>query len=144
MDELGFFPLAPARMPSFSKTKFKKGAVNLILSKKKIVGEIAYIFCSDEELIFINRKYLSHDTYTDVITFDYTEKRIISGDIFISVERVKENAKTYNVTFKQELIRVMVHGILHLFGLKDKSLKEEKKMRKAEDDAIKKYFSEND
>ena len=85
------------------------------------VGDIAYIFCSDEYLHKINTQYLNHDTLTDIITFDYTEESIIAGDIFISIERVKDNATTFfNVPFSDELLRVLIHGILHLLGYEDK------------------------
>lgn len=95
--------------------------------------QITYIFCKDKYLHQINLKHLSHDTYTDIITFDYTEDKLISGDLFISIERVKENANNLNIPFLQELHRVMIHGILHLCGYKDHSLEEEEMMRKKED-----------
>ena len=99
----------------------------------KILGEINIIFCSDEYLLKMNKQYLNHDYYTDVITFDYSDDQIISGDIFISVDRVKDNAQTYNQTFETELNRVIVHGILHLIGYKDKTDAEQKLMRQKED-----------
>ena len=84
-------------------------------------GDISYIFCDDAYLLDLNKRYLDHDTYTDIITFDYTDGLIISGDIFISVDRLLSNAVEYGVEFKEELLRVMSHGILHLLGYKDKS-----------------------
>ncbi len=98
-------------------------------------GEINYIFCSDAYLIQLNNAHLQHNTYTDIITFDYSEKlsQTVSSDIYISVERVKENAKVFNTSFKEELNRVMVHGVLHLCGYKDKKTEEKKEMRAKED-----------
>ncbi len=99
----------------------------------KEVGDINYIFCNDEYLLEINRSYLDHDYYTDVITFDYSEGPCLSGDIFVSVDRVMENAKDFNVSFLNELCRVVVHGILHLAGYKDKLKDDEQLMRSKED-----------
>ena len=96
-------------------------------------GEINYIFCNDEQLLDKNIKYLKHNTLTDVIGFDYTMGKLISGDIFISVERVLENAKIYKVAFDDELPRVLIHGLLHFCGYKDKELKEKELMRIQED-----------
>lgn len=97
------------------------------------IGALNYIFCSDEYLHKMNVEYLNHDTYTDIITFDYSEETIISGDMFISVERVAENASKYNSKELDELHRVMVHGLLHLCGYKDKSSDDQEIMRKKED-----------
>lgn len=107
------------------------------------VGELNYIFCSDSYLLNINQKYLHHDTFTDIITFDYTEGNAISGDIYISVERVKENKTTYQVTFKNELLRVMSHGVLHLLGYKDKNEEDVLKMRLKEEEKIKMFHVEH-
>ncbi len=96
-------------------------------------GEVNYIFCEDDYLLKLNIKYLKHSTLTDIISFDYTMGSLISGDIFISVERVKENAKEFNVNFYDELHRVMVHGLLHFCGYKDKTKKEKELMRSKED-----------
>lgn len=109
------------------------GLERVVAKLKKQCGNISFIFCTDTYLHKLNAQYLSHDTYTDVITFDYTEKNVLSGDIFISVERIKENAKIFNTTQADELTRVMVHGILHLAGYKDKTPAESKKMREMED-----------
>lgn len=108
----------------------------VILSEEKELGEVSYIFCDDEYLLEINKQYLNHDTLTDIISFDYTEDNIISGDIFISLERVRDNAVDLNTTFDEELKRVMIHGILHYCGYKDKSAKEELLMRSKEDEKI--------
>ena len=103
------------------------------------VGEINYIFCDDEYLHKINVDYLNHDTLTDIISFDYSQGDVVSGDIFISVERVKDNAQDFNVTFDNELLRVMIHGIMHYCGYKDKSEEEAKVMRSKEDYYISKF-----
>lgn len=108
----------------------------IISSEKKQLGEINYIFCDDEYLHKINVQYLNHDTLTDIISFDYSENNLISGDIFISVERVKENALEYNVSFIEELKRVIAHGVLHYCGYKDKSDSDAELMRKKENEKI--------
>ena len=96
-------------------------------------GEINYIFCSDDYLLDLNVKHLNHNTLTDIISFDYTMGKFISGDIFISIDRVIENAKSFNVSFEDELHRVMIHGILHYCGYKDKSIEDKFEMRSKED-----------
>ena len=107
-----------------------------IVSEGKKVGEINYIFCDDEYLVELNQEYLDHDTLTDVISFDYTVGNEISGDIFISTERVMDNAIDYKVPFEDELKRVMVHGVLHYCGYKDKEDDDEKLMRAKEEEKI--------
>jgi len=105
----------------------------IIKNEKRKMGEISYIFCSNEKILEINKQYLNHDYYTDIITFDYCENKIISGDIFISIETVKENSLEYQVDFQEEINRVMAHGILHLCGYGDKTESEKKKMREKEE-----------
>lgn len=101
------------------------------------LGELTYVFCSDAYLLEINQQYLQHDTYTDIITFDQSdEEGLIEGDIFISVERVRENATIYGVSFEQELHRVLAHGLLHLLGFRDKTAAEKAEMRAAEERAL--------
>jgi probable rRNA maturation factor len=100
------------------------------------LGEICLIFCSDDYLLEVNRKHLDHDYYTDIITFDYTEDGVVSGDLFISVDRVLDNAKTLDEMFHVELYRVVVHGVLHLLGYKDKSENESLLMREKESWAL--------
>ncbi len=112
---------------------------NVILSEQKSEGEINYIFCDDHFLLKINQQYLNHDTLTDIISFDYSLGNEIHGDIYISIERVKENAIEYNVSFQDELMRVLVHGILHYCGYKDKSVQDEIAMRSKEDEKIKMF-----
>lgn len=102
----------------------------------KKAGDVSYIFCDDAKILEINQTYLHHDFYTDIITFDYSEGDRISGDIFISIDTVRSNAEKYETNFDDELHRVIIHGILHLCGLKDKSEADSKKMREAEDKAL--------
>ncbi|SKB51128.1 rRNA maturation RNase YbeY [Salegentibacter holothuriorum] len=108
----------------------------VISSEEKELGEINYIFCDDDYLYKINLKFLDHDTYTDIISFDNCEGNELNGDIFISTDRVKENAAEYNVDFSEELKRVVVHGILHLCGYPDKTESEAVLMRQKEDEKI--------
>lgn len=100
------------------------------------IGDLTYVFCTDEHLHKINLEFLAHDTYTDIITFNYNLHRELNGEVYISVDRVRENAKTYQQDFQDELHRVMVHGLLHLCGLNDKEEAEIIAMRKAEDLAL--------
>ena len=111
----------------------------VILSEKKKEGDINYIFCDDEYLVEINQQYLNHDTLTDIISFDYSVGNELHGDIFISIERVKENAVDFNVSLDEELKRVMVHGVLHYCGYQDKSESDELLMRSKEDEKIKMF-----
>jgi len=99
-------------------------------------GEINYIFCDDDYLVKLNVEFLEHDTFTDIISFDYTLGKLISGDIFISIERVRENSQKFSQTFENELHRVMIHGVLHYLGLKDKSVDDKLKMRAEEDKCL--------
>lgn len=108
----------------------------IISSESKNSGEVNYIFCDDDYLFKINVDYLDHDTLTDIISFDYSDHLNIQGDIFISIERVKENAKEYNVPLENELRRVMAHGILHYCGYKDKTEEDSKIMRQKEEEKI--------
>ena len=108
----------------------------VILSESKKEGDINYIFCDDEYLHKINVEYLNHDTLTDIISFDYSVGNELHGDIFVSVERVMDNAKDFEVSFDEELKRVLVHGILHYAGYKDKSEEDELKMRQKEEEKI--------
>lgn len=147
-----------------NKTKLKSWIVKTIENKKRKAGDISFVFCSDAFLLEMNKEYLNHDTYTDIITFDYSKggaasdlrfstplevtprkskskaiKTIapISGDIFISIDRVKENAKNFSKTFEDELHRVIIHGVLHLLGYKDKTKIAKAEMRKQEDLCLK-------
>lgn len=106
---------------------------NIIISEGKKPGEINYIFCDDEYLLQVNREYLKHDYYTDVITFDYVKGKTISGDIFVSLPRIFDNAETLSKDFESEFFRVLAHGVLHLCGYKDKTDEEIAEMRSKED-----------
>ncbi|MBT8264426.1 MAG: rRNA maturation RNase YbeY [Muriicola sp.] len=100
------------------------------------IGTLAYIFCDDKQLLKINKEYLDHDDFTDIITFDYGDRKIISGDIFISIERVWENALKFDTAGEKELLRVMSHGVLHLMGYNDKTEEERSVMREKENEKI--------
>lgn len=102
-------------------------------------GDIAYIFCSDEKILEINKQYLQHDYFTDIITFDYSENNVISGDIFISVDTVRSNALEFGVSFEQELKRILIHGILHLCGQDDKTPELRRQMTEKENQALTNY-----
>lgn len=112
---------------------------NVIVSEKKKEGDINYIFCNDDFLLNINQQYLNHDTLTDIISFDYSVGNELHGDIFISTERVAENALDFGVSFSDELLRVLSHGVLHYCGYKDKSEADELLMRNKEDEKIKMF-----
>ena len=118
---------------TISLSKRKKWLKRIILDEGKKLGDITFIFCTDNYLLEKNIQFLKHDTLTDVITFDYSEKSQISGDIFISIERVKENGEIFGETFLNELNRVMPHGLLHLLGYKDKTKKAAAIMKEKED-----------
>lgn len=118
---------------------FSEWIEQVVLSENKVLGEVNYIFCDDEYLHKINVEYLDHDTLTDIISFDYSEGNLVQGDIFISVERVADNASDFDVPFTEELKRVMIHGILHYCGYKDKSNNDEIVMRSKEDEKIKMF-----
>lgn len=122
-----------------NEDKVKQWISDCIKRYKFREGELNFIFCDDEYLLKLNQDFLEHDTLTDIISFDYTTGKLMGGDIFISVERVKENAILYNQTFDNELNRVIIHGILHFLGFKDKTDDDEVKMRIAEDECLE-YF----
>jgi rRNA maturation RNase YbeY len=124
------------KIPAFPKLKVKRWFKHVIQSKGFVPGNISIIFCSDEHLLSLNKQYLAHDYYTDIITFDYTEDNVVSGDLFISIDRIAENAVLENVLFENELLRVMIHGILHLMGYKDKLPSEAVTMKLGEDESL--------
>lgn len=115
-----------------SKLNVESNIEKLVTNEDRTLGDVNYILCSDAYILDINRQYLNHDYYTDVISFDYCEDNVISGDIFISVDTVADNAKEYGVTFEKELARVMIHGVLHFVGYNDKSDEEVPVMRAKE------------
>ena len=113
------------------------------LARDKKISQITYIFCTDASLLNINKEYLNHDDYTDIITFPYKQGKEIESDIFISIDRIKENAVEFKSTFEKELLRVMAHGLLHLLGLKDKTEEERREMREHEELAIEKFYGKH-
>ena len=119
-----------------NQNKLVKWIGDVVSSEGFQVGEINYIFCDDSYLNKINQEFLNHDTFTDIISFDYTLGKEVGGDIFISIERVIENAEKFNEVFENELHRVMIHGILHFIGYKDKTKKDKTLMRTKEDEKI--------
>lgn len=119
-----------------SRTLIKKWLKQIIENKGYKLGTLSYILCDDDYLLEINKQYLQHEFYTDIITFDYVENGVINGDIFISVDRVKENASLFGVSDREELMRVFAHGVLHLSGLKDATSEEATQMRKAENESL--------
>lgn len=116
--------------------KVKNWISQVIQLRGKKVGNISYLFCDDEYLLGVNQQYLNHDTYTDIITFDYVAADLISGDIMISIDRVGENASQFEVPFELELLRVIIHGVLHLLGQGDKSDDEATEMRRQEEESL--------
>ena len=131
-----YFSAEDIDCPNIKKNSVQEWIQYVISEYSKEVGDITYIFTSDAYLLDINRKYLQHDYYTDIITFDYSESNIISGDLFISLETVKDNARKYQSSFLEELHRVIIHGIFHLLGFNDKSDEESKQMRLLENRAL--------
>ena len=125
------------------KLNRKRWLKNIAIKAGFKIKELNYVFCSDEYLYQINLEYLNHETYTDIITFDNSEKEFdLSGDIFISIDRVNENAKTHNQEIETELSRVLAHGLLHLMGYKDKTKEESTLMRQKEEESINLYFTQ--
>ena len=124
------------------KSDYSVWLSRVIQSESKSEGDINYIFCDDDFLLEINQQYLNHDTLTDIISFDYSVGNELHGDVFISIQRVRENAAEFEVTFEEELKRVMVHGLLHYCGYKDKSEKDKREMRFKEDEKIKLFHVE--
>ena len=124
------------KMPTFPKRKMNAWIKSVANKYKKNVGEIAYIFCSDKKILEVNKQYLQHDYYTDIITFDYCEKDVLNGDIFISIETVSSNAERFRVSFEEELRRILIHGILHLCGQDDKTPALRAEMTKKENEAL--------
>jgi probable rRNA maturation factor len=117
-----------------SQTKYKKWIEHCALLEHCSINEINYIFCSDSFLLDLNKRYLHHNTLTDIITFDYSDQKDqLKGEIYISIERVRENATRFNTSFNHELARVIIHGALHLIGFRDKDPKEKAQMRKKEE-----------
>ena len=131
-----YYETIDVQMPKIKRREIVNWIKGTIAQYHKEMGRLVYIFCSDEEILRMNREYLKHDYYTDIITFDYSEKDVISGDIFISLDTVKSNANQFLTDYSEELYRVMIHGILHLCGFNDKTPEEATLMRKQEDEAL--------
>ena len=123
-------------MPDINRYEISDWVKRVAASHGKRCGEINYIFCSDDRIIEVNRAYLQHDYYTDIITFDYSEGDTISGDLFISLDTVRSNSEQLGVEYEQELHRVIIHGILHLCGINDKGEGEREIMEAAENSAL--------
>lgn len=123
-------------MPAIKRRDVSAWIKKVAAVHSKKVGEVAYIFCDDEKILEVNREYLQHDYYTDIITFDYTEGEIISGDLFISLDTVLSNSVQLGVSYEQELYRVIIHGILHLCGINDKGEGEREIMEREENEAL--------
>jgi rRNA maturation RNase YbeY len=119
-----------------NQAKVKKWISSACKKEGFKMDEVNYIFCNDSYLLKINQDFLNHDNFTDIITFDYSEGKVISGDIFISLERIKDNSKKFSASFSKELHRVMIHGVLHLMGYSDKTAKQKGIMRKKEDEYL--------
>jgi rRNA maturation RNase YbeY len=124
------------KYPPFSRSRVREWLKCLIKASEKKTGDILIVFCSDVFLLEINQKYLNHNTLTDIITFDYSEKDVIHGELYISTDRVKENAQKHKVSEDDEFLRVMAHGVLHLLGFKDKSKADKIEMRAREEYAL--------
>lgn len=124
------------KMPAIRRRYVSAWIKKVAASHGKKVGDIAYIFCNDERILEVNREYLQHDYYTDIITFDYTEEDVISGDLFISLDTVLSNSEQLGVQYEQELYRVIIHGILHLCGINDKGEGEREIMEREENTAL--------
>ena len=128
--------------PLFNTEKVKTWLTNITKKNSKKIKEINYIFCSDEYLLKVNIEYLDHDYYTDIITFDNSEiDDVIEGDIFISLDRIKDNSNSLNESFDNELLRVLAHGLLHLIGFNDKTNEDQEEMTKQENLALELYLS---
>jgi rRNA maturation RNase YbeY len=128
-------------VPDFDQELFCSWLTDVITHEGFVLGEIQFVFCSDEYLLGINKQHLKHDYYTDIITFDYCDNEWVNGDLYISIERISENADLYKVQFFEEFKRVSVHGVLHLLGYKDKTPNDSETMRAKEDFYLSRYVS---
>ena len=126
------------QLPALKKSKINRWIKDTAALYEKKTGDIAFVFCNDERILQVNNEYLQHDYFTDIITFDYSEGSIISGDIFISLDTVSSNAREFNVSFEEELHRILIHGILHLCGQDDKTVEAREIMTQKENIALKK------
>jgi rRNA maturation RNase YbeY len=124
------------KMPKIKKRNVSAWIKKVAELHGKKVGDLSYLFCSDDHILEVNKEYLQHDYYTDIITFDYTEGDVISGDMVISVDTIATNAEKFNTSFESEFFRVVIHGVLHLCGINDKGPGEREIMEKHEDEAL--------
>jgi len=124
------------KMPQIKKREVTKWIRNVAAKYGRTVGEVGYLFCDDEKILEVNREYLQHDYYTDIITFDYDEGNQVNGDLVISLDTVRSNAELFNKPYEEELYRVIIHGILHLCGINDKGPGEREIMEQAENEAL--------
>ena len=123
------------------KRKVSKWINDVIKSHQKKLGNVSYIFCSNQYILELNQQYLNHNYFTDIITFDYCYDNIVEGDIFISIDTVLDNSHRFKTNFNDELLRVIIHGVLHLVGFSDKTAKQQKQMRVLEDEALSIFYS---
>lgn len=130
------FEAEGVEMPALDREMVKKWVVAVAGKSGKTVGTLTYIFCNDEKILQVNREFLKHDYYTDIITFDYSTRRRISGDMFISLDTIRSNAEMLGRTYDDELRRVVIHGVLHLLGINDKGPGEREVMERHEDEAL--------
>lgn len=133
MDDKILYNFIDVKILGFNPEFFSLWLEQVVQENDLVLEELSYIFCSDDYLLEVNREHLNHDYYTDIITFNYNEGVSLSGDLFISYDRVIDNAKELGVDWFDELCRVMVHGVLHLIGFNDKTEEDEKEMRRMED-----------
>ncbi len=131
-----FYTTENVKAPKFEKRKTNVWIKTVAEKYDKKIGEIAYIFCDDAKILEVNKTYLQHDYFTDIITFDYCEGAVLNGDIFISLDTVRTNAQEFGVTFENELHRILIHGILHLCGQEDKTPEARLEMTRKENDAL--------
>lgn len=124
------------KAPLIKKREVTRWIKEVARSYGNKVGDVSYIFCSDEKILEINKEYLQHDYYTDIITFDYTDENVISGDLFISLDTVESNSKEFGTDYLEELHRIIIHGILHLCGINDKGIGEREHMTQCENEAL--------
>ena len=131
-----FYTTENVKAPKLEKRKTNVWIKTVAEKYDKKIGEIAYIFCDDAKILEVNKTYLQHDYFTDIITFDYCEGAVLNGDIFISLDTVRTNAQEFGVTFENELHRILIHGILHLCGQEDKTPETRLEMTRKENDAL--------
>ncbi len=128
-------------MPDFSQEEVRSWIIEVATRHGRKVGDLTYIFCDDEKILEVNRQFLQHDYYTDIITFDYSNRRRISGDMFISLDTIRSNAELFGRAYDEELMRVVIHGVLHLCGINDKGEGEREIMEQYENEALALFFN---